>query len=384
MHSSSSSSSNKIPRLTSTTWGSFKTEFKTHVQRQKGSVAIFMVTGVYPSSHSLCATCIYMVDPKDKGAIQVGSATETFTDINGKVLKHCHVGSQENLREVLKFTVKFAEDCIIIAAELVSACDKAVIELLELIPEWNNWVITGRIDMMWARLEKTFLTDSTVITTQVSMSLHMCRLMKEYMFNLQGSKPLATFIKEQQTTIDSMVNAGLTKATYEQLFGFTFIQNLNPDFTDSIRRAELDKKLDPDTMSFAVAQKWAREWQSERNSLDSALLNHGNPTSSTNNNITANLTTVGTSNKKGKTHKNKNTRNNHSSTSDNKDKPPKKPHCRLCGYDKGHTTEQCEAIKTMSVGEIKQLLIRTESEAAKFSKERRASKNNNSNNSKTA
>ena len=331
-----------------------------------------MLSGNLPEDHPYSPNCIYKCT--DTTAVNVGDPTAEFIHRDGTKLQRCKAENTTAARKLLETEVEFKQQMLKAAADLASTFSQEVSATLELIDKWSEWIANGRVDHMFFRTDKTFLTDSTVITTQLTFSLHMGRLMKEYINNLQGTKTLAAYIKEQQTVIESMVNAGLPRAEYEKLFGFIFILNLNNDFNESIRRYELDKKLLPDTMTFGAAQKFARDWQSDKTSLDAVLTNNGNPTSSTNQ-ITINATKVG---KGGKP----NSRN--PGGKPNKDqKPPKasKPNCRHCGYNKGHDTAGCDKC----TGELKQHLIRVDAEQQKELKALRAKqaedKKNKTNNS---
>ena len=370
MKASSSSSSHDVqrPKLTLTNWATANPKVVLYMQVKYGPIANFMLTGDLPIDHPFNPNCIYKCTADT--AVDVGDPAATFKHRDGAVLRPCKVASTQVATKVLEIMVDYGHLMLKSSADFATMCSPELLSVLELIEEWSTYLTTGRIDHIHRSTDRRFLTESTVIVGQHSFSLRMGMFMKAYVHNVQGTKKLSEYVNEQKTIINSMVNAGLPRADYEKLLGFIFILNLNSDFSDSIKHYELEKKLDPATMTFTAALSLANTWESERTTLEAVLTNNGNPTSSTNS-ITANATKVG---KGGKPNSQKKT---------NQSNPPKsaKPNCRRCGYNKGHDTAGCPNCS----GELKQDLIRVEAENQKELKALRAKqaeKKRSNNNSK--
>ena len=170
------------------------------------------------------------------------------------------------------------------------------------------------------------------------------------MFNLQKEKQLATFIKEQQDTIDQMINAGLDQGDWEEVFAITFIHNLCPDYADNIRKAENEGKINT-KLTWAGSQTLAREWLSHRVSLDAALLNNGQPTSSTGIHINSTTTNKPKYSKAEKKAFNENKKLNKAASisvaaaASNKSPASSNTSCVVCGFNPGHNTADCPLLK---------------------------------------
>ena len=346
--------------LTLTNWPTFRNAFLMKIQEENGLVAVFMLSGLLPSNHPFNVSCLYVSTAAN--AVQVGNPLDVWKDRNGKDTNaRVKVNNSEEARACLLAESQFTNECVKVAGKLYNCMVQAVRDHVQLIPDWITWSLTGRVDIMFDRLDKVYLTESTAVSAPRAYSLRINLLMKAYLANVQGEKLLATYTTEQNQIIEKMVNAGLPikEKFVEVMLSVAFVHNLNQTFKEDIARAEDKDAFNPNTLTWVATQKMVSEWYANRAQLDAILLNNGTPVSNT----TAASTNVSdkkknkNNKKKNKSQANNNSNNNNNANNNNAANTNQEVlSCRLCGYKCGHKTADC----TKCSGAVKETLLKTE------------------------
>lgn len=361
MAQSKSSSSGTELLLSANNWITFSRYFILLVQEQKGSMVRFMTHGELPISHPFNQNCIYL--STDAAARTMGSPTDVWTSLDGQTFKRVKVATDRDASECRKIEIDFNQSCIQVASKLMSAMKVEIRDRMSLLPEWEDWVSTGRVDHMWKKLKDTFLSDSTSVVKPAIFSFHMGKCWKQFMSITQGTQTLAAYTTTMQRELDRMVNAGLPFNASGGIPGnqyviaqacFTYLMGLNYDtFKDDLLDADKRSSLDPDKITWAETLALATKWQGARERTENSLRNNGNPVTS----VVANVTSVAPTDKPGLFRQKKKGQEARQNVKTSVMKT-----CRICGYNCGHTTAECSLVS----GTVKERLLSTEAKNNKY------------------
>lgn len=378
MSSTKSASSSAELLLGANNWTLFSRNFESLVREQKGSLAQFMVAGELPDSHPFNPSCVYM--STDPSAKTIGNPADVWTSLSGVNFSRIKVLSDRDISECRKYELDFKDNCIQVAGKIVNALRPELREKMGLLPDWDKWVVSGRVDHMWKKLKDTCLHDTTSVVKPSMFSFHINKVLKNLMSITQGTRTLAAYTAEMQREVDRLINAGfpiLQNGTTPgnqlgiAIICFSFLQGLNIEtYKEDLLTAEREATLDPTKIAWAETLALASKWQGARERTENSLRNNGNPVSSTAN---VNSTNVNPNNesKKKKKQKNKDKKQKDNAESNTATASNIKT-CRVCGYDCGHCTGDC----TLLSGAAKTKALESEANTKKFLDAKHAKKKN--------